>query len=558
MTMNDWKKKGVVYEVYPQSFKDTNNDGIGDINGVIEKLDYIKDLGANIIWLTPIFKSPLVDNGYDIADYEAINPIYGTMKDFDRLLKLSHEKGLKLVMDLVVNHNSDQSKWFQESKKSRDNKYSDYYIWQDPKADGSAPSNLGSVFGGPAWEYVPERKQYYLHLFAKQQPDLNWRSDSMRQAIYKVMRFWLDKGVDGFRMDSISFISKQAEFKDVPLEDNKSYGSYYYGSSNGPMLHEYLQEMNREVMSKYDVITIGETPHTTAPQAEKYIDPSRHELDMVFQFEHMHVDYGEYGRYSDVTFKLSDLRKSFASWQNNLSWNSNYLGNHDQPRMVSRFGNDTKYRKESAKVLAMITVLQKGTPFILQGDEIGMTNVSFDNIDQFKDLESHNTYKFLMSKGISAEKAFEMIKRKSRDNSRTPMQWDNTNNAGFSNGDPWIEVNSNYPKINVEDALSDDESIYHFYQKLLKLRNSSKIAIDGKFDLVSPDDSDVFTYTRTLGDKTMLVIGSFSDKKIKFDIPQNLLDNGYHKVLSNYDNSPEELLDKIYLRPYEGIVFSND
>jgi len=558
MTMNDWKKKGVVYEVYPQSFKDTNNDGIGDINGVIEKIDYIKNLGANIIWLTPIFKSPLVDNGYDIADYEAINPIYGTMEDFDRLLELCHEKGLKLVMDLVVNHNSDQSKWFQESKKSRNNKYSDYYIWQDPKADGSAPSNLGSVFGGSAWEYVPERKQYYLHLFAKQQPDLNWRSENMRQAIYKVMRFWLDKGVDGFRMDSISFISKQAEFKDVPLEDNKSYGSYYYGSSNGPMLHEYLQEMNREVMSKYDVITIGETPHTTAPQAEKYIDPSRHELDMVFQFEHMHVDYGEYGRYSDVTFKLSDLRKSFSSWQNNLSWNSNYLSNHDQPRMVSRFGNDTKYRKESAKMLAMTTVLQKGTPFILQGDEIGMTNVSFDSIDQFKDLESHNTYKFLMSKGVSAEKAFEMIKRKSRDNSRTPMQWSNTKNAGFSNGDPWIEVNSNYPQINVEDALNDNESIYHFYQKLLKLRNESKIAIDGKFDLVSPDDSDVFAYTRILGDKMILIVGSFSDKKIKFDIPQNLLDNSYHKVLSNYDNSPEELSNTIYLRPYEGIVFSND
>jgi len=528
------------------------------LNGVIEKIDYIKNLGANIIWLTPIFKSPLVDNGYDIADYEAINPIYGTMEDFDRLLELCHEKGLKLVMDLVVNHNSDQSKWFQESKKSRNNKYSDYYIWQDPKADGSAPSNLGSVFGGSAWEYVPERKQYYLHLFAKQQPDLNWRSENMRQAIYKVMRFWLDKGVDGFRMDSISFISKQAEFKDVPLEDNKSYGSYYYGSSNGPMLHEYLQEMNREVMSKYDVITIGETPHTTAPQAEKYIDPSRHELDMVFQFEHMHVDYGEYGRYSDVTFKLSDLRKSFSSWQNNLSWNSNYLSNHDQPRMVSRFGNDTKYRKESAKMLAMTTVLQKGTPFILQGDEIGMTNVSFDSIDQFKDLESHNTYKFLMSKGVSAEKAFEMIKRKSRDNSRTPMQWSNTKNAGFSNGDPWIEVNSNYPQINVEDALNDNESIYHFYQKLLKLRNESKIAIDGKFDLVSPDDSDVFAYTRILGDKMILIVGSFSDKKIKFDIPQNLLDNSYHKVLSNYDNSPEELSNTIYLRPYEGIVFSND
>lgn len=558
MMMNDWKKKGVVYEVYPQSFKDTNDDGIGDINGVIEKLDYIKNLGANIIWLTPIFKSPLVDNGYDIADYEAINPVYGTMADFDRLLQLSHEKGLKLVMDLVVNHNSDQSKWFQESKKDRDNKYSDYYIWQDPKDDGSAPSNLGSVFGGSAWEYVPERKQYYLHLFAKEQPDLNWRSKNMRQSIYKVMKFWLDKGVDGFRMDSISFISKQAEFKDVPLEDNKSYGSYYYGSSNGPKLHDYLQEMNREVMSKYDVITIGETPHTTASQAEKYIDPDRHELDMVFQFEHMHVDYGEYGRYSDVNFKLSDLRDSFARWQKDLSWNSNYLSNHDQPRMVSRFGNDTKYRKESAKMLAMITVLQKGTPFILQGDEIGMTNVSFDNINQFKDLESHNTYKFLMNKGVSSAKAFEMIQRKSRDNSRTPMQWNDKKNAGFSEGTPWIEVNENYSKINVEDALADKKSIYHFYQKLLKLRNDSKIAIDGQFDLIAPNDSDVFAYTRTLNGKKLIVIGSFTDKKIKLDIPQSLLDNSYHEVLSNYDDSVEELSNTIYLRPYEGIVFSND
>lgn len=558
MMMNDWKKKGVVYEVYPQSFKDTNNDGIGDINGVIEKLDYIKNLGANIIWLTPIFKSPLVDNGYDIADYEAINPVYGTMADFDRLLQLSHDKGLKLVMDLVVNHNSDQSKWFQESKKSCDNKYSDYYIWKDPKDDGSAPSNLGSVFGGSAWEYVPERKQYYLHLFAKEQPDLNWRSKDMRQSIYKVMKFWLDKGVDGFRMDSISFISKQAEFKDVPLEDNKSYGSYYYGSSNGPKLHDYLQEMNREVMSKYDVITIGETPHTTAPQAEKYIDPARHELDMVFQFEHMHVDYGEYGRYSDVNFKLSDLRDSFARWQKDLSWNSNYLSNHDQPRMVSRFGNDTKYRKESAKMLAMITVLQKGTPFILQGDEIGMTNVSFDNINQFKDLESHNTYKFLMNKGVSSAKAFEMIQRKSRDNSRTPMQWNDKKNAGFSEGTPWIEVNENYSKVNVEDALADKKSIYHFYQKLLKLRNDSKIAIDGQFDLIAPNDSDVFAYTRTLNGKKLIVIGSFTDKKIKFDIPQSLLDNSYHEVLSNYDDSVEELSSTIYLRPYEGIVFSND
>jgi len=557
MTMNDWKKKGIVYEVYPQSFKDTNNDGIGDINGIIDKLDYIKNLGVNIIWLTPIFKSPLVDNGYDIADYESINPIYGTMADFDKLLKLSHEKGLKLVMDLVVNHNSDQSKWFQESKKSRDNKYSDYYIWQDPKADGSAPSNLGSVFGGSAWEYVPARKQYYLHLFAKEQPDLNWRSKDMRQAIYSTMRFWLDKGVDGFRMDSISFISKPEEFKDAPLEDNKSYGSYYYGSSNGPLLHDYLQEMNREVMSKYDVITIGETPHTTAEQAEKYIDPARHELDMIFQFEHMHVDYGEYGRYSDVTYKMSDLRNSFAKWQKDLSWNSNYLSNHDQPRLVSRFGNDTKYRKQSAKMLAMVTSLQKGTPFIFQGDELGMTNVDFKNIDEFKDLEAHNTFDFLTGKGVSKTKALEMVQRKSRDNSRTPMQWNSDKNAGFSDSNPWIKVNDNYSDINVNESLNDENSIYHFYQKLLKLRNSSEVAIDGEFKLVSSDDSDVFAYTRTLNNKTMLIVGSFSENKVKFDIPDDLVNEGGIKVLSNYDDAPKELPKTLYLRPYEGIVFIN-
>lgn len=338
--MNDWKKKAVVYEAYVQSFKDSNNDGIGDLQGLTEKLDYIKDLGANVIWLTPIFKSPLVDNGYDIADYEAINPIYGTMNDFDEMLKKAHQKGLKIVMDLVVNHTSDQHKWFQESKKSKDNEYSDYYIWRDPKADGSAPTNLGSAFGGSAWTYVPERKQYYLHLFAQQQPDLNWDNPKVRQDVYKMMRFWLDKGVDGFRMDSISFISKPKVFEDAPLEDHKEYGSYYYGSANGPHIHEYLQEMNREVLSKYDVISIGETPHTTAKEAELFVNPDRHELDMVFQFEHMHVDYGEYGRYSDVTFKMSDLRKSMTKWQNSLSWNSNYLGNHDQPRIVSRFGND--------------------------------------------------------------------------------------------------------------------------------------------------------------------------------------------------------------------------
>lgn len=555
--MNDWKKKSVVYEIYPQSFKDTNDDGIGDINGIIEKLDYISNLGVNVLWLTPIFKSPLIDNGYDIADYEAINPIYGSMADFDRLLELSHKKGLKLVMDLVVNHTSDQHAWFKASRKSKNNPYSDYYIWRDPKADGSAPSNLGSAFGNSAWEYAAERDQYYLHLFAKEQPDLNWDNPTLRKDIYKTMRFWLDKGVDGFRMDSISFISKTAEFKDAPIIDNKMYGAYYYGSENGPHLHDYLQEMNREVLSAYDVIVIGETPHTTTKQAEKYIDPERHEIDMVFQFEHMHVDYGAYGRYSDVTFKMSDLRNSFAKWQNSLPWNSNYLSNHDQPRVVSRFGDDKNYRTESAKMLALITVLQKGTPFIYQGDEIGMTNVAFDNINDFKDLEAYNTYDFLISQGIDPDKALEMIQRKSRDNSRTPMQWSNKRNAGFTDGDPWIKLNKNYPNINVENDLGTDDSIYRFYQDLLKLRKNYPVAVDGKFELLSADDSDVFAYTRSLGSKSMLVVGSFSPHKVRFDIPKKRFETGT-KVLGNYADAAISVSDTLYLRPYEGIVYISE
>lgn len=555
--MNDWKKKAVVYETYVQSFKDSNNDGIGDLQGLTEKLDYIKDLGANVIWLTPIFKSPLVDNGYDIADYEAINPIYGTMNDFDEMLKKAHQKGLKIVMDLVVNHTSDQHKWFQESKKSKDNEYSDYYIWRDPKADGSAPTNLGSAFGGSAWTYVPERKQYYLHLFAQQQPDLNWDNPKVRQDVYKMMRFWLDKGVDGFRMDSISFISKPKVFEDAPLEDHKEYGSYYYGSANGPHIHEYLQEMNREVLSKYDVISIGETPHTTAKEAELFVNPDRHELDMVFQFEHMHVDYGEYGRYSDVTFKMSDLRKSMTKWQNSLSWNSNYLGNHDQPRIVSRFGNDSKYRKESAKMLAMITVLQKGTPFIFQGEEIGMTNLHVKNINELKDLEAHNNYKFFLDQGILPEKSLEMVNRKTRDNARTPMQWNSSLNAGFSEHKPWIEVNNNYKNINVESDLRDDESIYKFYQKLLDLKKNNQVLVDGDYKLIDVDDSDIFAFERRIDDHIVLVIGSFSSNKIKMDIPEEYRGRAT-LLLSNYDRQLDSLPETLFLKPYEGIVVNID
>lgn len=551
--MNDWKKKAIVYEAYVQSFNDSDGDGIGDLPGLIEKLDYIKNLGANVIWLTPIFKSPLVDNGYDIADYEAINPIYGSMNDFKKLLQQAHERDLKIVMDLVVNHTSDQHKWFKESKKNRNNKYSDYYIWRDPKEDGSAPTNLGSAFGGSAWTYVPERNQYYLHLFAKQQPDLNWDNPQVRNDIYQMMKFWLDMGVDGFRMDSISFISKPSKFEDAPLEDNKEYGAYYYGSANGPHIHEYLREMNQKVLSKYDVISIGETPHTTAREARLFVEPDRHELDMVFQFEHMHVDYGEFGRYSDVTFKMSDLRNSMTSWQNDLSWNSNYLGNHDQPRIVSRFGNDSKYRKESAKMLAMVSLLQKGTPFIFQGEEIGMTNLHIKNIDELKDLEAHNIYSFLKSKGISDKDALKMVNRKTRDNARTPMQWNKEQNAGFSSGNPWIEVNPNYLEINVKKDLQDSNSIYRFYQKLLKLRNNNQVLLDGNYDLITPEDSAIFAYTRSSDKDKVAVICSFVPYKVKYELPEDFV-NKNKVILSNYDDREDMASNTIYLRPYEGVV----
>ncbi|MCT7679440.1 MAG: alpha-glucosidase [Lactobacillus iners] len=557
MSLKDWKKKTIVYEVYIQSFKDSNNDGIGDINGLESKLDYIKELGANSIWITPIFKSPLVDNGYDIEDYESINSIYGTMSDFEKLLISAHKKNLKIILDLVVNHTSDKHKWFLESKKSKNNQYSDYYIWRDPKPDGTEPSNLGSAFGGSAWTYVAERKQYYLHLFSEQQPDLNWNNVKVRQSIYHMMKFWLDKGVDGFRMDSISLISKPEKFDNVPLENHQRYGAYYYNISNGPHIHEYLQEMNSEVLSKYNIITIGETPHTTPEEAKKYVDPYRNELDMVFQFEHMHVDYGKFGRYSDVMYKLNDLRCAMNKWQEKLSWNTNYLGNHDQPRIVSRFGNDDKYRIKSAKVLAMMYILQKGTPFIFEGEEIGMTNLHITNINELKDIEAHYNYNFFIDKHISPEKALEMVNRKTRDNARTPMQWNFDRNSGFSDVKPWFDVNSNYKSINVKKDLQSRDSIYRFYQKLLQLRKEDSIMIDGEFRPLYTNDSEIYAFIRELSGNKKLIVCSLYAYNTKFEVPKNV-GNISKIILSNYEKDININDRTIYLKPYEGVVVSLD
>lgn len=551
--MNEWKKKGVVYEIYVQSFNDSDNDGIGDIQGIIQKLDYLSDLGVNILWLTPIFESPLVDNGYDISDYRKINPQYGTMADVEELIELAHEKGLRIVMDLVVNHTSDRHEWFEKSKRSRDNEFSDYYIWRDPKEDGSAPTNHGSAFGGSAWEYCPERKQYYLHMFAKEQPDLNWDNEKMREAIYDTMSFWAEKGIDGFRMDSISFISKPEVFTDAPVVDNKEFGAYHYGIANGRNIHKYLHEMYDRVLSRYDLITIGETPHTDVVEGEKFVDPSRGELDMVFQFEHMHVDYGEYGRYSDVSFKLSDLRHDLDVWQSGLSWNSNYLGNHDQPRIVSRFGDDGRYRVKSAEMLSMLIMMQRGTPFIYQGEEIGMTNVDFKSIDEMKDLEAHNTYDHFLKIGLSEEKALEMVRRKTRDNGRTPMQWNGRKNAGFSNAEPWIEVNPDYERINVEADLAADDSVYRFYQKVIDLRKNSEILTDGSYALIAGDDSDIIAFVRELNGRKIMVACSFADRKVRFDVP--FKGQGGRLLLGNYDDAPSELEDVTYLQPYEGRAY---
>lgn len=562
MNKNDWWKDAVVYQIYPQSFKDSNNDGIGDINGIREKIPYLKDLGVNVLWLNPIYESPMVDNGYDISDYYKIADCYGTMEDFENLLKEAHDAGIKIIMDLAVCASSIEHKWFKESKKSCDNKYSDYYIWKDPKEDGSAPNNWGSIFGsGSAWEYVEERGQYYLHLFAVEQPDLNWENPDLRNEVYENMEFWLKKGIDGFRLDSISLISKKQDFPDDPTAGENGYGSPYFGASNGPRVHEFLQEMYEKVLSKYDVMTVGEATRTPVDKALLYCQPERKELNMVFQFDHMHVDYGKFGRYSDLKFKLSDLKEAMFLWQkslNGVGWNSLYWDNHDQPRFVSRFGNDdSKYRKLSATMLATVLFFQQGTPFIYQGDEIGMTNVAFDSIDSYKDIEAHNMYLKFSNMGLSNDEIMSYIHNKSRDNARTPMQWNSNLFAGFSCVDPWIELNPNYSKINVESDMNSDFSIHDYYKKLIKYRKGNEIVRDGDFKEIGLEDSDIFSYTRTYKGKTLLVLGSFSDKKVCYNMPNNLQKFKRELVISNYNGNIEQNKDAstLYLRPYEALVF---
>ena len=549
-----WWKESVVYQIYPRSFCDSNGDGIGDLNGITSKFDYLKELGIDVIWLSPVYKSPNDDNGYDISDYQAIMDEFGTMEDFDRMLATAHEKGIKIMMDLVVNHTSDEHKWFIESRKSTDNPYRDYYIWRPAKEDGSLPNNWGSCFSGPAWEYDKTTDMYFLHLFSKKQPDLNWDNPAVRQDVFDMMNWWLKKGVDGFRMDVISLISKEPGLPDKEPGIN-GYATFNV-SANGPHVHEYLQEMRQKALNNADTITVGECSGVTLEEAKKYARSDEKELNMVFQFEHMDVDSDEKaGKWTTRKMDLRDLKKILTRWQKGLqdiAWNSLYWENHDQPRSVSRFGNDSdEYREISAKMLATCIHMMQGTPYVYQGEELGMTNCPFNTLDNFRDLESINAFHELTGQGkMTEEDMMAAISYKGRDNARTPMQWDDSAYAGFSTAKPWIMVNPNYTKINAKDQINREDSVFKYYQKLIKLRHESELIVYGTYDLILDDDKDIYAYIRTLGDEKLIVYCNFSENTREVELPEEFT-NG--KVLiSNYIDA--KVNHKITLRPYEAIV----
>ena len=535
-----WWHSSVVYQIYPRSFNDSNGDGIGDINGIREKLDYLKELGIDVIWLSPVYKSPNDDNGYDISDYCDIMDEFGTMEDMENLLKEANEKGIKILMDLVVNHTSDEHKWFIEAKKSKDNKYRDYYIWRDP-VDGHEPNDLASCFSGSAWQYDESTAQYYLHLFSKKQPDLNWENEKVRNEVYKMMNFWVDKGIGGFRMDVIDLIGK------VPDE---------MITGNGPKLHDYLQEMNKAALEGHDLLTVGETWGATPEIAKLYSNPKRKELSMVFQFEHIGLDQIEGKEKWDVKpLDLLDLKKVLSKWQTELEgegWNSLFWNNHDLPRIVSRWGNDREYRVESAKMLATLLHGMKGTPYIYQGEELGMTNVRFEDINEYNDIETLNMYKDRISKGYSHDEIMASIYAKGRDNARTPMQWDSTENAGFTTGNPWLAVNKNYKFINAEDCLQDKDSIFYHYKKLIDIRKHNDTIIYGDYKLLLPEDKNVFAYSRKLNGDKIVVVCNFYDKEVNLNFKEDF--NNVEILLSNYKDS-SILMKDLKLRPYEAIMY---
>ena len=558
-----WWKHAVVYQIYPRSFADSNGDGMGDLPGIISKLDYLAALGVDVIWLSPIYKSPQDDNGYDISDYQDVDPMFGTLDDVDTLLAEARKRDIRVVMDLVVNHTSDEHPWFIESRSSKDNPKRDWYWWRpardgmEPGTPGAEPNNWASFFSGPAWEYNEATGEYYLHIFSKKQPDLNWENPEVRRAIYDMMNWWIDRGIDGFRMDVINMLSKNTDLPDGPPTGAGALGDGTPHFLSGPRIHEFLQEMHKEVFAGRDrkLLNVGEMPGATVEQARLYTDPDRNELDMLFQFEHVDLDRGE-GHYTYSPLDLRDLKASLGRWQEGLEdvgWNSLYWNNHDQPRIVSRFGNDEEYRVESAKMLGTVLHMHRGTPYVYQGEELGMTNMQFDSIDDFHDIASVNHARAALADGADPDAVLDALRHFSRDNARTPVQWNDTEQAGFTTGEPWLPVNPNYTDINAEAAQRDPESVFHYYRRLIDLRHQEHVIALGDFTMLLPEDRSIYAFTRSLDDVTLLVLGNFSNEEVDVDLPDADEWVSEELLIGNYP--PREGETGITLRPWEARVY---
>jgi oligo-1,6-glucosidase len=536
-----WWHDAVVYQIYPRSFLDSNNDGIGDLNGIISKLDYLKELGINVIWLSPVYQSPMDDNGYDISDYQAIAEEFGTMEEMKHLMDEAKERDIKIVMDLVVNHTSDEHRWFEQARSSKDNPYRDYYIWRDAQPDGSAPDDQGSIFGGSAWQWDELTQQYYFHLFSKRQPDLNWENPKIQEEVHTMMNWWIDLGIGGFRLDVIDLIGKEID-KGI--------------TGNGPRLHKLLQQMNQATFGNKDLLTVGETWGATPEIAKLYSGQDRNELSMVFQFEHITLTWENGDKWNPIPLDLREFKNVLTKWQLELAdggWNSLFWNNHDLPRLVSKYGDDKHFRVESAKMLATCLHFLKGTPYIYQGEEIGMTNVAFDNLDQYKDIETHNFYKVKTESGVTHEHMMDAIHENSRDNARTPMHWNNQTNAGFSEGTPWIELNPNYPEINVESALADPGSIFYHYKTLIELRKAHPAIVYGSFIPVFEEHDKVFAYVRELDGEQLFIVCNFSNDNLTLDMPEQYQTQTLDCLINNYQ-TVTELSAKLELAPYESFA----
>ncbi|ADF99383.1 alpha-glucosidase [Clostridium botulinum] len=547
-----WWKEAVAYQIYPRSFKDSNDDGIGDIEGIISKLDYLKDLGIDIIWICPMYKSPNDDNGYDISDYKAIMDEFGTMEDFDKLLQKAHEKGMKLIIDLVINHTSDEHKWFIESRSSKDNPKRDFYIWRDGK-DGKEPNNWESIFKGSAWEYDYNTEQYFLHLFSKKQPDLNWENENVRKELYKMINWWLDKGIDGFRVDAISHIKKEKGLKDIPNPKNLDYVPSFEKHMNVEGIQKYLKELKENTFDKYDIITVGEANGVNISEAPQWVGEKDGKFNMIFQFEHL--DLWDVDRKEQSTIKK--LKEVLSKWQEGLEgvgWNALFIENHDIQRVVSTLGDDKNFWEESSKALALIYFMQKGTPFIYQGQEIGMTNVKFEGIEDYNDIKTINIYKEKIKKGIPKDQALKYVWETSRDNSRTPMQWDTTENAGFSKEKPWMKVNPNYVDINAREQENNLNSILNFYKKIIRVKKENEVLIYGKYNLILAHHEQIYAYTRTLGNEKFIVIANLTNKEAKYTYKREKL-NYKGLIISNYSIEKHEDITEILLKPFEARLY---